>query len=263
MNNVPVLPYLELPIVKHCNLNCRYCSHLASIEEEYYMSIDTFEHDLLRLSQLFADVTEMRLLGGEPLLHPHIGELIIVARRLFPKTNLKIATNGLLIPFIKNEILDTITACDVSFDISLYPPTQKIEPIIQSRLHEFGIRFYLSEPIDKFQKRLLPMTLTSDIKKSWYKCQSKNCFVLCEGNISCCYAPQIAEMVKNKFNYCVNVDDAIADIYYSKWTGKSLLKFLNRPHSCCAHCGEPKMFSWTFTGGNIDLSDWFVDKAIN
>ncbi len=258
---MPVLPYLELPIVKHCNLNCRYCSHFANIEDKYLMPIDKFELDLLRLSQLFSNINEMRLLGGEPLLHPQINEFIKITKKVFPKTDLKIATNGLLIPSIRNYILDTIANYDVCFDISLYPPTQRIEQIIRSRLYEFGIRFYISEPISKFQKRLL-LNPVSDIEKAWDDCRTKNCFVLCEGKISFCYAPQLAEMANKKFSYHFEIGDAIADIYDKKWTGDSLLKFIQRPHACCAHCGEPEILDWTLTDSKPDISDWFVEKAI-
>lgn len=261
MQNMPVLPYLELPIVKHCNLNCRYCSHLANIEDKYLMPTNKFEQDLLRLSQLFSNITEMRLLGGEPLLHPQISEFVKISKKIFPKTDLKIATNGLLIPSINNDILEAIARHDVCFDISLYPPTQRIEQIIRSKLYEYGIRFCISEPINKFQKRLLA-TPASDIKKAWDECRTKNCFVLCEGKISFCYAPQLAEMAKEKFGYNFEIGDAIVDIYEKKWTGNSLLKFIQRPHACCAHCGEPEILNWALTDSKPDLSDWFVEKAI-
>lgn len=261
MQSMPVLPYLEIPIVKHCNLNCRYCSHFANIEDKYFMSINVFERDMLRLSQLFSDIVEIRLLGGEPLLHPQISEFINIAKKYFPKSDLKIATNGLLIPSINNEVLKTIANYDVCFDISLYPPTQKIEQTIRWRLYKFGIRFYISEPISKFQRRLLSNPV-SNIEKAWSECRTKNCFVLCEGKISFCYAPHLAEMAEKKFGYHFDIGDAIADIYNNKWTGNGLLEFIQRPHACCAHCGEPEILNWTLTESKPDVNDWFVKKPI-
>ena len=258
---IPTLSYLELPVVKHCNLNCRYCSHFANIEDKYYMPIESFENDMNRLSELFSNVTEMRLLGGEPLLHSQIGEFVRIAKKYFPGTELKIATNGLLIPTIKAEVLKTIACFEADFDISLYPPTQKIEQAIRQRLYDFGIRFYISEPIDKFQRRLLAEPLSA-AENAWSKCKTNHCFVLCEGKMSFCYAPQLAQMAEKKFGYHFDIGDAIADIYNKKWTVESLLKFIQRPHACCAYCGEPETLDWTITAEKPDLRDWFVKSPI-
>lgn len=225
------------------------------------MSIESFENDMNRLSELFSNVAKMRLLGGEPLLHPQISEFLKIAKKYFPNTELKIATNGILIPTIKNEVLKTISCYEVIFDISLYPPTQKIEQAIRQRLYDFGIRFYISELINKFQRRLLAEPI-SVAENAWKKCKTNNCFVLCEGKMSLCYAPQLAKMAEEKFGYHFYIGDAIVDIHNKKWTGESLLKFIQRPHACCAYCGEPEMLDWTVTLGKPDLYDWFVKCPI-
>lgn len=256
-----MLQYLEIPIVKHCNLNCRYCSHLSNIEDKYFISTEIYKRDVIRLSQLFSDINEMRLLGGEPLLHPHIVELIKTTREVFPKTELKVATNGLLIPSVDKEVLRAFSVNNVSFDISLYPPTQKIQGTIRSRLFETGVRFYFSEPISKFQKRLLLEPVSNKIT-AWNKCKTKNCFVLFEGKMSYCYAPQLAELVNKKCGCNFEMSDAIVDIYDEKCTGNSLLDFLLQPHSCCSYCGEPETYDWTTVICKPNISDWVVENPI-
>jgi molybdenum cofactor biosynthesis enzyme MoaA len=74
MKNNPMLPYIvETHLVDHCNLNCKGCSHFASlVPGEVFTDIEIFKRDIARLSQIFIDVYEIRLMGGEPLLHPDI-----------------------------------------------------------------------------------------------------------------------------------------------------------------------------------------------
>ena len=258
---MPILPYLEIPIVKHCNLNCKYCSHLANVEKPYFMSLERFEKDLRRMAELFSDVTELRLLGGEPLLHPEIGACRKIARKIFPCTLLKVVTNGVLIPAMKGDVMEEISSCDVCFDISLYPPTQKIEPLIRRKLYDYGVRFYLSDLIESFGRRLLAEPL-SDPLKAWEDCRTKNCFVLFEGKISYCYAPQVAAMAEKKFGHPFDMGKSLADIYDGELTGESLLAFLRRPHECCAYCGVPETCAWSLSDREPKLSDWLVDKPI-
>lgn len=256
-----ILPYLEIPVVKHCNLNCRYCSHFANVEDEYFMPVASYETDMARMSCLVSNIAEIRLLGGEPLLHPHLREFIKISRRYFPDAALKVVTNGLLIPSVDACVLQEIAGCGATFDISLYQPTQKIEREICERLYRFGIKFYISEPVIKFQRRLLPRPEAA-IEKTWQACNTKNCFVLCEGKISYCYAPQLVEMAEKKFGYHFYIGNSVADIADSRWTGESLLEFLQQPHECCAYCGQPETVDWMRTQCKPGLSDWFVEKPI-
>jgi molybdenum cofactor biosynthesis enzyme MoaA len=48
-------------------------------------------------------ISYLRLLGGEPLLHPDITKFIKYAKRYFPETLIGIGTNGILLPKMKNK----------------------------------------------------------------------------------------------------------------------------------------------------------------
>jgi MoaA/NifB/PqqE/SkfB family radical SAM enzyme len=72
----PVLPYVEMHVVDHCNLNCKGCSHFSPIADELFTDIGEFTRDLQQLRRLVSNIEVIRLMGGEPLLHPNITDFI-------------------------------------------------------------------------------------------------------------------------------------------------------------------------------------------
>lgn len=43
----------EVHITEHCNLNCKYCFHFSPLAKEEYLTLEEYERDLARLSELF------------------------------------------------------------------------------------------------------------------------------------------------------------------------------------------------------------------
>lgn len=63
----------EVHLADHCNLNCQMCDHFSPLANENFLSPDHYASDVERLSELFDhDANYIRLLGGEPLLHPQV-----------------------------------------------------------------------------------------------------------------------------------------------------------------------------------------------
>jgi MoaA/NifB/PqqE/SkfB family radical SAM enzyme len=83
---------LGFELTHRCNLACRYCDRHAALPDE--MEHDDLFGALAELWQL--GMRSISLDGGEPLLHPHVGEIVewLVNRGVVVRMN----TNGLLIP---------------------------------------------------------------------------------------------------------------------------------------------------------------------
>lgn len=108
--------YLEYDVVEHCNLKCKGCGHYSPHLKSKFADIDLFEKDIITLSRVL-HVKKMRLLGGEPLVHPQIDDFLLMAKRSHISDEVGISTNGLLLhkqseTFFKN--IDFI-------DVSIYP----------------------------------------------------------------------------------------------------------------------------------------------
>ena len=143
------LNYLEIPIVKHCNLNCRYCSHMANLEDEYFVDMGSFLRDIERMKELFDEIPTIRLLGGEPLLHPDIISLVNCVRNFYPRADIKIATNGTLLS-IDDVILEGFRENKVIVDITVSPPIEGSIEKIKERLLCHGVYFYFSDFLSRY-----------------------------------------------------------------------------------------------------------------
>jgi len=100
----PVISYIPskftFTIIARCNLRCPTCLYLLNdpemFEQADYMPIDLYKSILLKYQDHIRRIT---LTGGEPLLHPEIGEFIDFAKSL--KISVGLPTNGIL---IKNKL---------------------------------------------------------------------------------------------------------------------------------------------------------------
>ncbi|GAA5093723.1 radical SAM protein [Nocardia iowensis] len=84
---------LEINVVTHCNLSCVGCSHSSPAAAEGFADVATVGRDFSAL----ADVVEpvyVRLVGGEPLLHPELDQIIGAIRSAMPHAIIRLYTNG-------------------------------------------------------------------------------------------------------------------------------------------------------------------------
>lgn len=108
-DGTPVLDYVEIEITEFCNLNCRGCCDFSNLaKEKKFYELPEFTKDMTRLTELFSGINKIRLMGGEPLLNPRLTEYIQTSRALFPASDIRIVSNGLLIPKLGDDVLRCI-----------------------------------------------------------------------------------------------------------------------------------------------------------
>lgn len=106
-------PYCELNVAEHCNLRCRGCSHLSPISPRVFVAPEALEHDLTRLGRVY-HAGVVRLLGGEPLLHPDLLAVIAAVRRSGIADRVRVVTNGTLLPRMPDAFWQAIDELWVS-----------------------------------------------------------------------------------------------------------------------------------------------------
>lgn len=248
-----VLFYAEMSIVDFCNLNCKGCNHYSPIFERQYPDINVRIKDIEKISSLYDDVLEFGLIGGEPLLNPEVKEYIIQARRLLPKTEIQMVTNGLLIPQLDHNILKCICDNKITIAISEYVPTRKIIEKIRETLEKNGIDYVIKPAMfkEKFYKTL-SLKKDSIYKK---KCISQGCINICDGKIAKCPSVLYIEELNKKFNVrfpekgIYRLED-FAD-------GKELNDVLDKPIPLCEHCIDYQI-QWESCGRVKHLEDFVV-----
>ncbi|MDR1385149.1 MAG: radical SAM protein [Planctomycetaceae bacterium] len=97
---------LEINLTYGCNQKCKYCSHFCG----YNTGIESVENILAWYKTWSIKVIpkNLRLIGGEPLLHPELEFLIRETDRVWSKTRVNLVTNGLLLNKISDKIIQAI-----------------------------------------------------------------------------------------------------------------------------------------------------------
>jgi len=110
------IPAVEFEAASHCNLRCEGCNHFSPFAKRGFVSPEAIERDLRVLSK-FMHVRILRLVGGEPLLHPGLLDLLRIARDSGLGDRLSMFTNGLLLPRQPEEFWQYMD----QVELSLYP----------------------------------------------------------------------------------------------------------------------------------------------
>lgn len=115
---------LRISVIDRCNFRCTYC--MPDEHEHTYKFLNKNEwlsfDEILRLTQIFISlgVKKVRLTGGEPLLRPHLNELIKELSQLKDLEDLALTTNGSLLgkyaPALKEAGLKRLTVSLDSLD---------------------------------------------------------------------------------------------------------------------------------------------------
>lgn len=256
------LLYLETHVADTCNLKCRGCMHFSNIAiHPNFPDLREFDRDFRRLAELFSNIFIIRLMGGEPLLNRELCNGIKIARHHFPAAELRIVTNGLLIPRQPDELWEVMRECHAAMDISPYPPTIKIIDKLTAKLDAEHIPYgTIASELRDFRKSLT-LTPSHDPGKAVQLCQSSHCHFLRNGKIAKCPLPLLICDFNTAYNFSIPSED-IFDIY-TETSGTELRKKLERYANMCRYCPDKAAFiPWQKTDHNACMEDWIVEEKI-
>ena len=257
----PILNYIELDAIRTCNLNCRGCFHFSNLETAPQIyTREALEKDFHRLSMLFESVRLIRVMGGEPLLNPHLTDLLAVINGFFPKTRLAVVSNGLLVSKISDELAEFMGG-RVEFNISPYEVTMPLMDDIRRFCRDKGIKVITeANDRDSFLKRIALDKRSREMTDDYFRCCTmKGCTTLCKGRFYHCALEAYISTFNQKYGTEFPEDTGIS-IYEVK-TGQEIIDYLSRPSALCRYCVEPVAVDWKVGKNKQDalLSDWIVE----
>lgn len=253
-----VLPYLEVHLVDHCNLNCSGCGHYSQIASPVFTEIDQFERDIKRLSQLFRNIVTIRLMGGEPLLHPDSASFVTIVRTSFPRTDLRFVTNGTLLPRAPAAFWEACRRANATLDLTIYPPFRQ-QSVEWLRLCEQERVACQANSVSEFFKH---MNIKGDSCRiqAFLHCRRRFfCPFLQQGHLHVCSKPALVHHFNQHFGKAVPAD-AGTDIHAKDATARSILTALGKPVETCKWCTYD--FACTpWSSGPDSLHDWYFPKS--
>lgn len=250
-----MLSYIEHHIVNHCNLNCSGCSHFSPLAEQWFETKEDFYKDFTQLSKITEkQIGWLRIMGGEPLLHPNVDDFLIKCRELFPYSKLSIVTNGLLLKKKGQNFVDLCNNNKIVLDISDYG-ILNIDEVLKNFKYT-GI----AEKSSTMYNPCIDLKGTQNIVESFLYCDlhvNHNYFFQNGRIYPCCVMGNIN--IFNKYfntNIYTSEDDISISIY--NHTQQEILQFINHPRESCKYCNT-KMRSKTlhqFSISKKDIKEW-------
>ncbi|RJP85048.1 MAG: 4Fe-4S cluster-binding domain-containing protein [Desulfobacteraceae bacterium] len=261
MKKKPSFPHiLETHLVDHCNLNCKGCSHFAPlVKGKVFADVEIFNRDMERLKQLFGNIFEIRLMGGEPLLHPGLFSFVDIARKAFPNARIAIFTNGILLSGMNDTFWKTCAEKKILVKISYYPIDLKLPGIIQ-KAKENNVRIKLPAQIKHFFKHL-NIDGNSDPDASFRNCRLMfKTPQLRDGKIYPCFFPAYAHIFNNYFDRPIDVTDNDFVNIFETNDPTDILNLLDRPVPMCRWCLTRRKFEkWDLS--RQDIHEWIGSEA--
>lgn len=248
------LSTIGIPIVEHCNLNCKGCLHFCHKgQTPYYYGLENYIKDLKQLHVHFDNVGIFRIYGGEPLLHPKLHFFIEATHREFPNSQINLLTNGILLPLINEQLIRTLKENKVKICWTIYPVMNRRKiKLVYGILNKHGLNYEAKE-VDEFYACFNSRGNTEK-EFAFQRCSGKYCHVLRNGKISNCPAPLVGQYI-NSFGANIDFSDGMLDIYDAIDTDE-ILHFLESSHNACRYCTVPRLFKWEQQGDNVTLEDW-------
>lgn len=256
---LPVFEYLETHVMDGCNLKCKGCSHFSNLYgTNERVDFDEFAKDIKRVSEI-CNVDLLRLLGGEPLLNKQLLDYLRVTRTSFPYTDIRIATNGLLVLKCDENILKYMSTNNIAFDITMYKPVLNMKDKIIERLEDYDVLYYLrKENLGEFNK-ILTEKGDKDAVASINACERKKCLILKSGSFYRC--PISAYVSKYNERYGINIEsEKLFDIYLGSQARLWEIALENpiQPVSTCRYCAnELVYFPWE-QSLHPQKDDWLI-----
>jgi len=253
-----LIKVLDFHITHNCNLTCESCSDFTNSGHSRMISVEEGKEWMSYWNKRIIP-EQFILLGGEPTLHKDLLEFIILSRKMWPLSKLKLTTNGF---FLHNhsELPKVLKECDVTLSISIHDNSKEYLSKIEKNLRlcsewkeKYNLKMILDKSFDNWNliykgygPNIEPFE-DNDAEGSWDNCfMGGMCFQLHEGKIWKC--PPLAYLPMQKKKY--------GTLLSNKWdpyleykplepdcTKEELKEFFTRKaEDVCKMCPSKKIF---------------------
>lgn len=235
---------IEMSITDRCNLNCAYCSHYASLcSDTIDMRLEEFREDVDALAELTdsgVHLGTLGILGGEPLLHRDLFEMLWYARQLLPWSRIRITTNGILLPQLSGQELACLRRWDIEILISKYVeqlPYDKYSAILDN--NHIVYKFTQQNKITEFYKYSMDEDGKQDLEQMHKLCTlwqgTYTCHELRMGLLYPCSQIVRHTVLNKKFDTKFTVTNGdFMDIRTHSL--QEIEEFLQKPVPFCKYC---------------------------
>lgn len=262
----PCYELLIINILDHCNLRCKGCDHFACIADPYFVPYETIKRDIERISEIFHGdfIMQFGVMGGEPLLHPNLLEILKVIRNQFENARISVYTNGILLMKQKKEFWNVLRENNIGIMQTRYPIHLDFEGIVDRAKKENVIYdYYQFTGEKKLFKKVVNLKGTGDPVESFAKCHISNYGnFLMEGKLyGCPFSCQSNRIFNKKFNQNLRMTTTDYIDIYKEDDMQKFFSFSATPKFYCRYCdGLRGGVLWERSKGQIE--EWAEEVRI-
>jgi organic radical activating enzyme len=176
----------ELHVTEHCNLRCAHCCNTSPYLSEKTLAPALIAETLAKMSSvLHADV--FKIMGGEPLLHPEITEVLRVVKASGVADVVRLFTNGLLLTQMDDAFWRELDHLTVSSYTSA-PVRPEHLAAIEDKARTFNVVLNI-KPVEAFSQVMHNERRHDDagIQKTYDDCWLRHrCLVARDGRFFMC-----------------------------------------------------------------------------
>lgn len=226
---------LEAHIVDHCNLTCVECCSLSPLLPSWFAEPETLTSELTTGAKVLAPRV-FKIVGGEPLLHPALVDILHRVRRTGIASEVSVTTNGLLL----GQMPDTFWEQADALTISLYPKPRLSADLIayiEAQAARFNVRLNWKVQ-DSFVRMTREQATTDEveIQRTYHDCWIRERCHIIRNNVfyTCTRPPHFDTLHRGNDTFR---DDGIA-LRDDANMLEDLLAYLQREHplKACFHC---------------------------
>jgi MoaA/NifB/PqqE/SkfB family radical SAM enzyme len=253
----------EIHLVEHCNLKCQSCDNFSSLAEEEFVKVEDFCQEMKQMSLIAGhQIQRIRLLGGEPLLHPNLNELLINTRIYFPNTAILLTTNAILLDKMSEEFWNVCHDNGIIIEYTWYPINiDRNKHLELAKKYDVSLIPFDGVPTNSKVSHRNPINDKGDQDKyfNYEHCYQRwRCMSLKDGKLyPCTCIPNVYHFNKY-FNKNIPVTDKDYIDIFKVQNVKEIEEFLNHEVPFCSYCnvrnrtnGKP----WAVT--KFELEEWF------
>lgn len=250
---------IDLPIIDKCNIGCECCSHYAPLASDAKpVDVTDLAASLSMLREKAqAAVNQVNILGGEPLLHENLPEIIRLVYDYFPVAIRFVVSNMLLFGLRKGKLLPVMKETDTWFGYSDYWCNgSATKSAIKESEGVPMVRFGNSPTV--FHKVL--KSETPDFETSGKRtCGENNCLTLLGNRVYLCSSTPYLKYLNNTFDTNLQAGKfdyiELADVERSA----EILLFAALPHPFCRHCNMKNAERIVPGRSSRSRTEWLVD----
>ena len=251
--------FFDVIVTEHCNLNCKGCGSFMPLADEEYIDLDELEKDYRRLADLSGGVMHhINLLGGEPLLHKDIKNIMKMTREYFPIGNINLVTNAILLPKMDDDFwnvchMEKITICPTKYPIKI--DFDELEA--KARQENVEYKYFGDMTEENWIHKVMDMSGSRFENCSFMYCANANeCPVLKSGKIFPCPTARHIDKFNKSFGTDLKIcEQDYIDIYKIDKL-EEIMEFLTKPIPFCRYCNTPAIKKSKWEISKKEIGEW-------